>query len=251
MTGRKAQLASLAGKKVLITGAARHIGREIALSMAAAGADVAITYLQSRSEAEALGSDLKRQGSKGIALRCDVRDERSVLKAVARTVGELGGLDVLVNNAALYETVELERLTVAQWDEMFNTNVRGPFLVSRACAAHLKKSKGRIINLGSLGGVRPWVTHAHYCQSKAALHMQTQLLAKAYAPEIAVNCVAPGMIDLQEKPAGEFLRKIAKKTPMQRNGTSADVAAAVMFFATAPHFITGQIVLVDGGLSLA
>jgi 3-oxoacyl-[acyl-carrier protein] reductase/pteridine reductase len=184
-------------------------------------------------------------------LYCDVREEGSVTKAVTQAAGALGGLDILVNNAARYETVELARLTVAQWDEMFNINVRGPFLVSRACMPHLKKSRGRIINLGSLGGVRPWVTHAHYCQSKAALHMQTQLLAKAYAREIAVNCVAPGMIDLQEKPASEVLRKIAKKTPMQRNGTSADVAAAVMFFAATPHFITGQILLVEGGLNLA
>src|SRR5690242_4416148 len=124
MTGRKTKTVGLTGKNVLITGAARHIGREIALSMAAAGANVAITYLQSRSEAEALVRQIKNLDAKGFALRCDVRDERSVLKAAAQMVGELGGLDVLVNNAALYETVELDRLTVAQWDEMFNTNVR-------------------------------------------------------------------------------------------------------------------------------
>lgn len=251
MKDRKREASVLAGKRVLITGAAKHIGRETALSMARSGANVCITYLQSGREAKALTEEMKRLGSKAAALPCDVRDERSVAKAAAHAAEELGGLDILVNNAALYETVAIDKLTIEQWDEMFNTNVRGPFLMSRACAPYLKKTKGRIINLGSLGGVRPWVTHAHYCQSKAALHMQTRLLAKALAPDIAVNCVAPGMIDLQEKPASEFLRKIAKKTPIQRNGTSADVTAAVMFFATAPHFITGQILLVDGGLSLA
>lgn len=107
-----------------------------------------------------------------------------------------------------------------------------------------------MINLGSLGGDQAWPTHAHYCSSKAALHMLTKVMTKALAPEIAVNCVAPGMIDLREKPASEFMKKMAKQTPMQRNGSAEDVAAAVMFFATAPHFITGQILFVDGGLGL-
>jgi|SRR5579864_675079 len=241
----------LAGKNVLITGAAKRIGREIALGMAAAGANIVITYLRSSRDAETLVREVQTRGVKARGVSCDIRDESSIKNAVAQAADALGGLDVLVNNAGLYETAEWGRLTVEQWDDMFNINARGPFLVSRACAPHLKKRNGRIINLGSLGGVRPWVTHSHYCQSKAALHMQTELLAKALAPEVAVNCVAPGMIDLKEKPASEFLRKIATKTPMRRNGTNADVSAAVMFFATAPHFITGQILLVDGGLSLA
>ena len=101
--------------------------------------------------------------------------------------------------------------------------------------------------MGSLGGLRPWATHAHYCSSKAAVHMLTKVMAKALAPEIAVNAVAPGMIDLGEKSAAAFMKKMAKQTPMQRNGTAADIAAAVMFFATAPQFITGQVLVVDGG----
>jgi len=114
----------------------------------------------------------------------------------------------------------------------------------------LRKRRGRIIHLGSLGGLRPWPSHAHYCSSKAALHMLTRVMAKALAPEIAVNCVAPGMIDLGEKSAAAFMKQMAKETPMQRNGTAEDVASAVMFFATAPHFVTGQITFVDGGLGL-
>jgi 3-oxoacyl-[acyl-carrier protein] reductase/pteridine reductase len=104
--------------------------------------------------------------------------------------------------------------------------------------------------MGSLGGLRPWATHAHYCSSKAALHMLTKVMAKALAPEIAVNAVAPGMIDLGEKSAAAFMRRMSKETPMRRNGTADEIAAAVMFFATAPHFITGQILVVDGGLGL-
>ncbi len=104
--------------------------------------------------------------------------------------------------------------------------------------------------MGSLGGLRPWATHAHYCSSKAALHMLTKVMAKAMAPEIAVNAVAPGMIDLGEKSAAAFMRRMAKQTPMQRNGRGDEIAAAVLFFATAPQFITGQILAVDGGIGL-
>jgi len=157
---------------------------------------------------------------------------------------------VLVNKAANYETVEFERLTVAQWDAIFASNTRGPFLVSREAVPYLRKRRGCIVNMGSLGGIVPWPTHAHYCSSKAALHMLTKVMAKALAPGIAVNAVAPGMIELGEKAAAAFMRRMAKQTPMRRNGTAADIAAAVMFFATAPSFITGQILAVDGGLAL-
>jgi 3-oxoacyl-[acyl-carrier protein] reductase/pteridine reductase len=133
---------------------------------------------------------------------------------------------------------------------MFATNTRGAFLMSRAALPMLRKRKGRIVNLGSLGGLRPWVTHAHYCASKAALIMLTQVMAKALAPQIAVNCVAPGMIDMAEPSSSNFFRKIAAKTPMKRSGKAEEVARAVLFFATAPHFITGQVMVVDGGLSL-
>jgi NAD(P)-dependent dehydrogenase (short-subunit alcohol dehydrogenase family) len=104
--------------------------------------------------------------------------------------------------------------------------------------------------MGSLGGLRPWASHAHYSSSKAAVHMLTKVMAKALAPEISVNCVAPGMIDLGEKSAAAFMKRMAKETPMLRNGTGEEIAKAVLFFATAPHFITGQIMAVDGGLGL-
>ena len=240
----------LSGKTVLVTGAAKRLGRAIALAAAEAGANVAITYRTSAREAESLVAELAKHGGEALALRCDVTDETSVSEMVKEAASELGGIDVLVNNAAIYETVAFEKITVSQWDTLFATNTRGPFLASRAALPYLKKRKGRIINMGSLGGLRPWPTHAHYCSSKAALHMLTKVMAKALAPEIAVNAVAPGMIDLGEKAAAAFMRKMAKQTPMRRNGTAADIAAAVMFFAAAPHFITGQIMVVDGGIGL-
>ena len=241
---------ALAGKIVLVTGAAKRLGRATALAAAQNGADVAITYLESERAARGLVGELAGHGGSALAVRCDITDEMSVREMVKEVAGELGGIDVLVNNAANYETAKFEDLTVAQWDAIFASNTRGPFLVSREALSYLRKRKGRIVNMGSLGGLRPWATHAHYCSSKAALHMLTKVMAKALAPEISVNAVAPGMIDLGEKAAAAFMRRMATQTPMLRNGSGEEIAAAVMFFATAPKFITGQVMAVDGGLGL-
>jgi NAD(P)-dependent dehydrogenase (short-subunit alcohol dehydrogenase family) len=240
----------LQGKVALVTGAAKRLGKASALALAEAGTNVAITYLRSKREAEDTLQQIDALGVKGIAIRCDVTDEAGVRRAVKSVVQQFGGLDILVNNAGNYETAEFDRLTLKQWDAIFASNVRGPFLVSRECLKHLRKRKGKIIHMGSLGGVRAWATHAHYCSSKAALHMLTKAMAKALAPDVAVNCVAPGMIDSGDPKAASFLRRMAKLTPMQRNGTEDEIAAAVLFFAAAPHFITGQILCVDGGLGL-
>jgi len=240
----------LRGKTALVTGGARRLGRASALAMAEAGADVAITFLHSAREAQHTVIDLGSFGVRAVALRYDVTDEKSVKSAIKETGRELGGLDILVNNAANYETVEFDKLSVKQWDAMFASNTRGPFLVSREALKLLRERRGKIINMGSLGGLRPWADHAHYCSSKAAVHMLTKVMTKALAPAIAVNCVAPGMIDLGEKSAAGFMKRMAKQTPMRRNGTGEEIATAVMFFATAPHFITGQIMAVDGGLGL-
>ncbi len=255
----------LRGKTALITGAARRLGRASALALAEAGADVAITFRNSADEARDTVVDLAAFGVRAFALHCDVTDEASVRSMMKEAGRELGRIDILVNNAGNYETAEFEKLTTAQWDAIFASNTRGPFLVSREALPWMrrKRSKGtgsggalkagieaKIINMGSLGGLRPWATHAHYCSSKAALHMLTKVMAKALAPEIAVNAVAPGMIDLGEKSAAAFMRRMAKQTPMRRNGRGDEIAAAVLFFATAPQFITGQIMAVDGGIGL-
>jgi 3-oxoacyl-[acyl-carrier protein] reductase/pteridine reductase len=240
----------LTGKVVLITGGARRLGRATALAMAEAGADVAITFRNSAREAQHTIIDLGSFGVRAVALRCDVTDPKEVKEAVKETARELGGIDILVNNAGNYETAEFENITLAQWDAIFASNTRGPFLVSQAALKWLRQRRGKIINMGSLGGLRPWASHAHYCSSKAAVHMLTKVMAKALAPEIAVNCVAPGMIDLGEKAAAAFMKRMAKQTPMRRNGRGEEIAAAVLFFATAPHFITGQIMAVDGGIGL-
>jgi NAD(P)-dependent dehydrogenase (short-subunit alcohol dehydrogenase family) len=252
---------SLSGQSVLVTGGARRIGRAIALSLAQGGADVAVSYRTSQIEAQQTAATIAALGRRSLAIECDIRSQSSVHNAVAAVVGAFGRLDILVNNAAVFGSAALESLTLDQWDLVFEVNARGPFLVAREALPHLRAAQGRIVNIGSLGGLRAWAGHAHYCASKAALHMLTQAMAKAFAPDVCVNCVAPGWIDLDDGPgaadpasaptAGRAQSaRFAAKTPMGRNGSAADVAQAVLFFATGPQFITGQILTVDGGLAL-
>jgi 3-oxoacyl-[acyl-carrier protein] reductase/pteridine reductase len=240
----------LTGKSALVTGGAKRIGREIALVLAAAGAEVTVTYRKSRAEAEETIKAIQQLGRMAIAVECDVRSEESVRSAIFASKNFHGHIDILVNNAAIFETAQLDQISLEQWNAVFETNARGPYLVTREALPHLRTAQGRIINIGSLGGLRAWADHAHYCASKAALHMLTMAMAKAFAPDVAVNCVAPGWIDLGESDEEASARRFAAKTPMQRNGTAKDIAEAVLFLAANTGFITGQILSVDGGLGL-
>jgi NAD(P)-dependent dehydrogenase (short-subunit alcohol dehydrogenase family) len=240
---------ALSGKSVLITGGAKRIGRAIALALAQAGADVTITYRTSGDDAANTTREIEAFGRRAQSIECDVRSEPSVRRAVSAAVEFHQRLDILVNNAAIFETASLDNMTVAQWDAVFETNARGPFLVAREALDHLRPALGRIINIGSLGGIQAWATHGHYCASKAALHMLTHAMAKAFAPEVSVNCVAPGWIEFGDGRPGQASR-FAARTPMRRNGAPEEVAQAVLFFAAAPRFVTGQILTVDGGLGL-
>jgi len=243
----------LSGKSALVTGGARRIGRGIALALARAGANVAITYRNSTAGAAETARALEAAGTRALALHCDVRSESSVRSAIAATVAHFGRLDIVVNNAAVFASASLDQIGLDQWDAVFETNTRGPFLVAREALSALRATEGRIVNIGSLGGLRAWAGHAHYCASKAALHMLTQAMAKAFAPEVSVNCVAPGWIEFDHEPTSQPASQaahFAARTPMRRNGNADDIAQAVLFFAAGPHFVTGQILAVDGGLGL-
>lgn len=218
------------------------------MALAQAGAAVTITWRNSKEEAAATVRDLEALGRRAQAVPCDVRSEVSVHDAVAAAAAFHGSLDLVVNNAAVFGSAPLDTLTLDQWDAVFETNARGPFLVAREALPHLRTAHGRIVNIGSLGGVKPWAGHAHYCASKAALHMLTQAMAKSFAPEVSVNCVAPGWIEMEG--SGPEAARFAARTPMERNGTAVDVAEAVLYFVTGTAFVTGQILVVDGGLSL-
>lgn len=239
----------LKGKAAVVTGGGRRIGRAIAVALARAGADVTLTWRNSEADAALTVQAIEALGSRAHALSCDVRSEDSVRRMIGAALAFHGRIDLVVNNAAVFETAPLDKISLDEWDNVFETNTRGPFLVAREAIASLRTTHGRIINIGSLGGVRAWAGHAHYCSSKAALHMLTQAMAKAFAPEVSVNCVAPGWIATEGSSETEA-KRFAAMTPLGRNGTGDDIAEAVLYFASNPGFVTGQILVVDGGLGL-
>jgi len=252
---------ALEGQVALVTGAAKRLGRSIALRLAAGGAAVVVNYATSKAEAEALVREIEAAEKAGgadkraIAVRADVSKRAEVERLLAATEWEFGRLDILVNNAGIFFPVRFEELTDEQWDRILNTNLRSHFLCAQAAAPMMKRQgRGRIINISSLGGLLPWPSYTHYCVSKAGVIMLTRCLARALAPEILVNSVAPGTIRFPGEPAADPLDEVhaqqyVQRVPLHRTGTGEDVAGAVMYLATA-EFVTGQVIVVDGGRSL-
>jgi len=234
----------LTGQVALITGAAKRIGRSIALRLAADGADIAINYKSSKADADAVVREIGELGRKAIAIEGDVSRRADVAAMIAAAEKQLGRIDILVNNAGMFFAAKFEELTDEQWDRIMGTNLKSQFLCSQAVAPIMKRQgRGRIINISSLGGKLPWPSFTHYCVSKAGSIMLTRCLARALAPEILVNSVAPGTIQFPgEPPDEEYIRRV----PLQRTGTGDDIADAVVYLATA-DFVTGQIIAVDGG----
>ena len=239
----------MAGRVAVVTGGARRLGRAIALELGAAGYRVAVTFQQSEQEATATVDELRSRGVDAAAFRMDVREEASVIAAGAAIIEQMGRVDALVNNAGIFPAARLESMTAAEWDEVFAVHARGPMLVTRELLPELRRRRGRVVHIGSLGSGRAWSGYTHYSASKAALEALTRGMAREFAPEVSVNCVSPGWIEMDSGDR-EKTRHFAVKTPMGRNGRADEVAAAVRFFITGPEFVTGQILAVDGGLSL-
>lgn len=237
----------LTGQVALITGAAKRIGRSIALRLAAEGADIVVNYASSKAGADKLVAEIKFAGRRAIAVQADVAHRLDVQKLFSATENEFGRLDILVNNAGTFFPAKFEELTEEQWDHILNVNLKSQFLCAQSAAPIMKRQgRGRIINLSSLGGLLPWPAYTHYCVSKAGSIMLTRCLARALGPEILVNSVAPGTIQFPgEPPDEEYVRRV----PLHRTGTGDDIAQAVAYLATA-DFVTGQILVVDGGRSL-
>jgi len=237
-------MSELGGKVVLVTGAARRIGRGIALRLAEEGARVAIHYHRSESEAR------RTAGECGGAelFRANLENVDEIERLFADVERRMGRLDGLVNNAARFARFDPLDITEKDWDFIHSVNLKAVFFCCQNGARLMKKTGGgRIVNLSSLGGLRPWAEHAHYCASKAGVIMLTRALAKAFAPEITVNSVAPGVIPFAD--IDERGKRMIEATPARRGGTPAEVADAVLYFLKASDFVTGQILAVDGGLS--
>jgi len=237
----------------LITGAARRVGATIARTLHGAGYDLALHYRHSRGEMDGLCAELEaaRAGSTQ-SIAADLSDIEELSRLVAAPVARFGRLDALVNNASSFFPTPLGTITAAQWDELFASNARAPLFLAQAAAPHLRASRGAIVNLVDIYAQRPLARHPVYCMAKAALAMMTQALANELGPDVRVNGVAPGAVLWPESgKAYADQQELVARTPLQRAGTPADVAGAVLFLLRDATFTTGQIIAVDGGRSLA
>ena len=235
---------SIAGKVVLVTGGAKRIGRTIALRLAGEGAVVALHYNTSQEEAEKTAKDC----GNAHLFRANLEKVSEIESMFAEIEQRLGGVDGLVNNAARFTLRDPLEITEADWDSIHSVNLKAVFFCCQSAAKLMKKKGfGRIVNISSLGGIRPWAEHAHYCASKAGVIMLTKSLAKAFAPAIAVNSVAPGVIPFGA--VDSRVERMIQATPAKRGGTPDEVADGVLFFLKSSEFITGQVLTVDGGLS--
>jgi len=236
------------GQVALVTGASRRIGRAIALKLADQGADIAIHYRRSKTEAEQVVNEISATGRRAIACPAELTEKREIEKLFAAVEKAFGRLDILVNNAGMFSPARIDELTEEQWDTMLDSNLKAQFMCAQAAVPLMRRNgRGRIINLSSIGGILAWPKYTHYCVSKAGVIMLTRCLARALAPEITVNCVAPGTITFPDDlPDSDYI----KRAPLGKTGQGEDIAAAVAFLA-ASDFITGQVIVVDGGRTLS
>ena len=245
-------------KAALVTGGATGIGRSAVLALARAGFDVAVNYSSSETAARETAAGAEKLGARTLLVRCDVSDEKGV-RAMLRAVEEkFQRLDVLVNNAgttASWKPRDLETLSLEEWDRVFAVNVRGLFQVTRAAVPLLKKSQGCVINTASIVGLRPGPQPLPYAAAKAAVVNLTKTLAWNLGPEIRVNAVAPGWMEgdwmkrmLKDKYA-DLMEKRAKATPLKRVVTADDVAETMMSLIQSNRFVTGEVIVIDGGFT--
>jgi pteridine reductase len=238
---------------VLVTGAGRRVGAVIARALHAAGYDLALHCRRSVAETEALAAELerKRAGS-SLVLQAELADPHALPALVDTALARYGRLDALVNNASAFFPTPLGTASVAQWNELFASNAQAPFFLAQAAAPALRATRGAIVNLVDIYAEHPLADHPIYCMAKAALAAMTRALALDLAPDIRVNGVAPGAVlwPSDGKPYADQQAMLAR-TPLARAGTPGDVAGAVLWLLRDAPYVTGQIIRVDGGRTLA
>ncbi len=246
----------LEGKVAIVTGAAVGMGRAIAVSYAREGARVVVNYSRSRQEAEETAEEIRAAGGEPLLIQADVSQDGQVRAMVAQTVDRFGHVDLLVNNAgvtAFAPFSDLEALTDEVWERLYGVNVKGTFFCSRAVVEPMRRAgHGRIINIASIAGIWPEGSSIAYCASKAAVIHLTKCLAKTLGPEILVNAIAPGFIADTRWNVGrpnleQMQERTAQATPLKRTGSAQDIADVALFLATSGDFMTGAILVVDGG----
>jgi NAD(P)-dependent dehydrogenase (short-subunit alcohol dehydrogenase family) len=238
--------AVLQGKVAAVTGGGRGLGRAVAVALASAGADVALSFRESALGAAETAEAVRRLGRRVYVGPADARCKGQMARFVDDAAQALGGLDVLVNNAGVFRRVEVDDLSEEWLDEAFDVNVKAAVLASRAAVPHMRRrGGGAIVNVASVGGIRPWKAYLPYCASKAALIMATRSLALALAPEIRVNAVAPGILD---PPGGT--EELRSRIPLRRFGQHEEAVEATIFLAAGASYTTGEVLTVDGGRAL-
>ncbi|MGA2778371.1 MAG: pteridine reductase [Steroidobacteraceae bacterium] len=242
----------LSDRVVLITGGARRVGAVLVRALHAAGANVLVHYRSSSGAAIALAEELNRERADSIVThRADLLEPEAPEQLVAATLRAFGRLDVLVNNASTFYPTPVGTITSAQWDDLIGSNLKAPLFLSQAAVPSLRASRGLIINIVDVHGLRPLKGHPLYSTAKAGLAMLTRSLARELGPDIRVNGIAPGPVLWPEKNMDDALKKeIIDKTALKRYGTPQDIARTLLFLAKDAPYITGQIIAVDGGRSI-
>ena len=240
---------ALEGRVALVTGAAKRLGRQVALHLARQGADLAVHYNASESEARALVQEIKRQGRRCAAFSADLSNAQVIPSLIEQVASHFGRLDILINSAANFLQTKFGEITQDSWDLSPDVNLKAPFFCSQAAAPHLAKSgKGIIINFADVGGLLGWRERLPHSISKNGVIFMTRALAKELAPDIRVNAIAPGMILLPEDPP-EWDQHYGQRAPLKRNGRPDEIGDAVTFLINL-EFATGQVLVLDGGRSL-
>jgi pteridine reductase len=235
------------GKVALVTGAGRRVGRAIALELAAHGATVAAHYRTSQAEADAVVAEIAAHAGKAQTLRANLEHVAEIEQMVSEILGSFGRIDILVNSASVFAPTPLAEITERDWDANLDTNLKGPFFLSKfAGAAMRRQGAGKIINLGDWAGIRPYKDYLPYSVSKSGLIGLTKALAKELAPQVQVNCIALGMVMPPENYTKEEVERLVSRTPTKKIGTPEDVARAVVFFCET-DFATGSVLTLEGG----
>jgi NAD(P)-dependent dehydrogenase (short-subunit alcohol dehydrogenase family) len=241
----------LQNQVALVTGAGRRIGRVIALTLARAGADLVVHYNESKEGAQTAAREIERLGNQAMTARADVSRPKQVAALLRAVEKRFGRLDLLVNNAGVFFPVKWDQLDEDDWDKMLGINLKGAFFCAQAAARVMRRhGHGRIVIISSLGGLQAWPDYIHYCASKAGVVSLTRSLAKALAPHIQVNSIAPGTILFPGDKRDAKMQRIIRGTPLRKAGRPEDIAEMVLFLATRSDFITGQVFVVDGGKSI-
>jgi NAD(P)-dependent dehydrogenase (short-subunit alcohol dehydrogenase family) len=237
----------LEGAAALVTGAGKRIGQAIAIGLAESGCDVAIHYHGSAKGAEETARAVRGSGRRAELLHADLSDAAASRALADQAARGLGRLDIVINSSGVMVREPVETVTPESWDATFDVNLRAMFFVAQGAIPHLRRAKGKIVNMADIAGMEPWPTYVPHCVSKAGVIMLTKALARALAPDIAVNAVAPGAVLLPEDWDEQEREHIRKTTPLERLGSPDDVVAAVRFLLAGTDYVTGTVLVVDGG----